>query len=84
MIVPIILKVRIRREADYVHLYGAILILQAALQTPIKLGQERQHRILVGSKVLDTFNRYSDYEHKRYGVGLRSDHTNPKLKTVEH
>jgi hypothetical protein len=68
--------VRVGREANDVYLYGAVRISKTTLQTPLKLGQQRQDGILVDAKVLDTLSRYSGYEHKRYEAGLRGAHGN--------
>jgi hypothetical protein len=59
-----------RMRADDVHFRHPIMTSKPPLQTSVELRQERQHRILVGSKVRDSLCGYSGDEHKRDGDGL--------------
>lgn len=69
-VIPITLKIRFRCEADDVHLHRAVGVSKPTLQTSVELGQERQHRILVGPEVRDAVRGYPGDERKRDGDGL--------------
>jgi hypothetical protein len=75
-IVPVVLKVRFRCEADDVHLDGAVRIAKTPLQASAELSQQRQDGILIGAKIRDTLCRYSGYERKRDGAGSMEHHRN--------